>query len=42
MIIMNFEKERKVPKNERKFYMIGKNLLDATLHMQRLKEILTT
>jgi hypothetical protein len=42
MIIMNFEKERKVPKNERRFYMIGKELLDATLHMQRSKEILTT
>ncbi len=36
------EKEKKVQKNERKNYMIGKELLDATLHMQRSKEILTT
>jgi hypothetical protein len=34
------EKEKKVQKNERKNYMIGKELLDATL--QRSKEILTT
>jgi hypothetical protein len=42
MKIISFEKEKKVPKNERKIYMIGKKLLDATFHMQRLKEILTT
>jgi hypothetical protein len=42
MIIINSEKERKVPKNERKFYMIGKEFLDATFHMQRSKEISTT